>query len=438
MCMKCFMENPKSALRHLWAAIQLLRKSEGRFSDSEVLNIVPVYDAMLRLDFLAQKLVPFASSSFLQTSDLAMNESPFWNRQDPEFVGISPSDRIATERYRLIQLICAHNKLSRVIWGCWCPVAERPSRDELLGFYAEMQLWKANSPATFEGYDDSYFNFEAKELSDLEGLPVPPLPLHISSIEAALSIAMFNGYLGCAVAMICTTDQDPAARELECYNIVYKNMRIAAGLIEKHSKWRTIGNPYKPCDALSIGIALYLYHAGRRCFSSEWQKWTIGALRAIGREGLSNGYSNANALDIMCDLETRLKRGVSEGMMNASESPGLGALRERLVPLLMPRGEDDQCLAFYLRYGSNDFDADENAIRIVARATWIEDVRGQMEDLKIDIYESVIEGEPLVQDRPQALDLFNHWRETVEHGWHGYLAPDVGQGLLQEQEAMSR
>ncbi|KUJ14113.1 uncharacterized protein LY89DRAFT_651193 [Mollisia scopiformis] len=432
---ECFMENPKASFRHLWAAIQLLRKSEGRLSNSEVLNMVPVYDAMLRLDFLAQKLVPYARSSFLKTADLAINESPFWNRQDPEFVGVDPADRIATERYRLIQLICAHNKLSRIIWGCWCPVGERPSREELMGFYSEMQLWKANSPATFEGYDDSYFSYEAKEFSDLQGLPIPPPPLHLRSVEAALSIGMFNGYLGCAIAMICTTDEDPVARELENYNLVYKNMRIAAALIEKHADWRSPKNPYKPCDAISLGISLYLYHGARRCFSLAWQKWTILALRMIGREGLSNGFTNANTLEVMCDLETRMKRGTSRGLlMDVDENSGLGSIRERLAPLLMPRGEDDQMLAFYLRFGNEEADGDEGAVQVVARATWTETFGGQMEDLKLDIYESAVEEQAALHDRPQAYELFSTWRQAVEQGWHGYLSPDVENRLVKQED----
>ena len=36
------MENPKSAFRHLWAAIQLFRQIEDRFVDDDLSNLVPI------------------------------------------------------------------------------------------------------------------------------------------------------------------------------------------------------------------------------------------------------------------------------------------------------------------------------------------------------------------------------------------------------------
>ena len=415
------MDNPKGAFRHLWAAIQLLRRSEKRLSNKEVSNMVPVYDAMLRLDFLAQKLVPYACSSFLRCSDRAIMESPFWNRPSPEYSGISQSDSVAAERYRLIQLICAHNKLSRVVWGCWCPTSERPSRDELMGFYAEMLLWKANSPATFASCD-GLNSIKVLNSTAIVSLPMPPPACYFLSSEAALNIAMYNGYLGCALAMIGTTDQDPAARELEAFYLVYQNFCIAAGLIEKHERF---GSPYKPCDAISMGISIFLYHGARRCYSRAWQKWTIGALRSIGREGLSNGFTSANTLEIMCQLEAEMHHG--------EEGSCLGPIRERLIPLLLPRGDDDQLLAFYLRYGNTEVDGDERAMQVVARATWKQEVNGTLKSLKLDVYERAIAGESYLPDRPQALELFSSWRQEVEKGWYGYLATEIQEGFLQKQ-----
>jgi hypothetical protein len=170
--------------------------------------MVPVYDSMLNLDFLAQQLVPYASSSFLRCSNVAMMVSPFWNRPSPKFSEISQPDCIATEYYRLIQLLSGHNKFKRVFWGCWCRTSERPSRDELMGFYSEMLLWKANSPATFTSCD-GLDAIKALDFTAVERLPMPPPALHFSSSRAAQTVAMYNGYLGSALEMISTTDQDP-------------------------------------------------------------------------------------------------------------------------------------------------------------------------------------------------------------------------------------
>jgi hypothetical protein len=425
--MQCFMENAKGALHHLWAAIKLLRESERELSDEEVTNMVPLYDAMIRLDFLAQKLVPYACSSFLRCSDIALMESPFWNRPSPEFSSLS-SDSIAAERYLLIQLICAHNKLSRVVWGCWCPTDERPTRQELMGFYSEMLLWKATSPATLAAWEVLDRNMQLIDFTDLEALPIPPPPYYFTDSETAMNVAMYNGYLGCALAMINTTDENTAARELEMFKLVYQNFCIAAGLIESQNVKET-GVPYKPCDAISMGISTYLFHGARRCFSVAWQKWSIAALRSIGREGLSNGFTSANTLEIICQLQARMNHNKLK-----QESSYLGPICDRLIPLLVPRGEDSQNLAFFLRYGSTDeADGDEQLMQVVARAMWQQDIRGQMMGLKLVVYDSAIDGNPSFLDRPKAEELFSSWRNAVEQGWHGFLEKDIQEGFLQRE-----
>ena len=424
------MENQKGAFRHLWAAIQFFRRSEKLLPKPEVSDMVPIYDAMLRLDFLAQKLVPYARSSFLRCSDQAFMERPFWNRPSLECAGISQSDRIAAERSRLIQLICAHNKLSRVIWGCWCPTSERPSREELMGFYSEMLLWKENSPATFAscpGLD----TVEALDLTTIDSFPIPPPACHFLSNEAALNIATYNAYLGCAVAMITTTDQDPVTRELEAFKLVYQNLCIVAGLIESHDEGS--GSPYKSCDAVSMGISLLLYHGTRRCFSLAWQEWTITALRSIGREGLCNGFTLANTLETLCQLEAEMRYHNLKQLRNAGVESELGPIRDRLIPLLMPQGDSDEFVAFYLRYGHTEADRDERAIQVVTRATWEEDMTGTRSSLKLDVYESAIAGDSYLPHRPQDLDLYCPWRQAVEKGWHGYLTAEAQEVFLKQE-----
>lgn len=416
------MENPTGALRHLWAAIQVLRRSEDSLSEVEMSNMVPLYDAMIRLDFLAQKLVPYSSSSFLRCPDQAMMVAPYWNRASLEFSGMTRSDRVATERYRLIQLICGHNKLSRVVWGSWCPVSQRPSREECLGFYSEIQLWRANSPATFESCD-ALDTLEATNLIPMESRSIPPPVCEFPSHETALNIAMYNAYLGCAVAMISATDEDPAARDLEAFNLAYQTLCIAAGLIERKKYHEQSINSYKPCDSVSIGMSIFIFQCACRCFSLAWRNWTIEALRSIGREGLSNGFTWANTIEIMGQLET----GNANQLPDAALQSALGSLRYRIIPLLMPRGEDDQHVAFYFRERP---DSDGDIVHLSAKATWTENFDGSIHSLKLGVYDPVLSGFPIQPEKPQALDLFSTWRQAVEHGWHGYLGTHVQEGFL--------
>lgn len=287
-----------------------------------------------------------------------------------------------------------------------------------------MQLWKANSPATFARCDGLDI-IEAFDSMDLSQRPIPPPACQLLSNEMALSIVMYNAYMGCALAMITTTDEDPTSRELEAFNLVYQSLCLAAGLIDR----QTSSSPYKPCDALSAGISIYLYHGVRRSFSLVWQQWTIGALRAVGREGLSNGFTNANAVEVMCQLEAKMQRS---HQVLPGQSP-LGHIRDRLIPLLLPRSDDDRGLAFYLRYGNLEIDGDEKAIQAVAKATWKQDSNGVMGSVTLEVYEESIEGYPHPPIRPNATQMFISWRQEVEKGWHGYLAMDVEEGCLQRK-----
>ncbi|KAG4444034.1 hypothetical protein IFR05_000494 [Cadophora sp. M221] len=426
---ECFMENPKGAFGHLWAAIQLMRSSEERLSEVDVANMVPVYDSMLRLDFLAQKFIPYASSSFLRFSDRAIMERPFWNRPAVEYSGMTSNDHIASEGFRQIQIICAHNTFSRVVWGCWSPVSERPNRAELVGFYDEMQLWKANSPGTFQSCRELDI-IQALDPKDVAKYPIPPPVCRFSCNDAALNFTTGNCYLGCAVAMISTTDPDPEPRELEALNLVYQTLCVGAGLVGGDNA--NSAKPYKPCDAVNMGISTLLYHSARRCYSVAWQQWIIDTLRDIGHEGLSNGFAMANTLDMMCQLQAKMNRNHPERLgLNAY----LGPLKSRLIPLLMPVSEGGDVLAFYLRFGSTELDNDEDAVQVVAKASWKQDAQGLMNDVNVGVYDSVISDDTDLPLRPHAFDLFDSWRQAVNGGWHGYLSTNVREGFAEFQEA---
>ena len=417
------MESSKPAFRHLYAAIQFLRHSEPQLSPPDLINMVPIYDVILRFDFLAVKLVPYASSSFSRCPTLAYRELPSWSRQPNDF---SPSFRqedlrlfpnsstITTERHRLIQLVSGHNKFSRVIWGPWYPTSERPSRDELMGFHYDMLLWKASSPQTFASCVSDLDSQRASTIEEVDLLPMPPQPLSFTSAEAAVNIVMYNGFLGCALAMLSTTDPDPLVREIESFNSVYQNLRICSGLLYKCEGQETDEYAYRPCDSLDMGISMFLYHGARRSFSTDWQEWTITALHSIGREGLSNAHAFANTLEIMAPLESVSPQNIlSKNSMSATKSP-LGHICDRLIPVVIPKGEEGGYLAYFLRYGATEEDNDESLIRIVGLASWRQDDEGNVLGLGIDPAVRGITS----QDEQGNMHTIEAWREKVEVGWH--------------------
>ena len=304
-------------------------------------------------------------------------------------------------------------------------MSQRPSREECLGFHSEIKLWKTNSPVTFARCE-ALNTLEAYDSMPMELRPIPPPAVEFQSNETALNIAMYNAYLGCAVAMISATEEDPTAWDYEAFNLSYQTLCIAAGLIERQKYHERSINPYKPCDAVSIGISIFIFQGACRCFSLAWRNWTVDALRVIGREGLSNGFTWANTIEIMSKLET----GNADQICDAAVYSALGSLRYRLIPLLMPRGDDDKHVAFYFRERPEP-EVAENYVHVSAKAIWTEDILdGSVDSVKLEVYDPVLSGFPILPNKPEALELLSSWRQLVQNGWHGYLGTDVEGGCL--------
>jgi hypothetical protein len=299
-----------------------------------------------------------------------------------------------------------------------------------MGFYAEMLLWKANSPAIF-ACCDGLDAIKALDFTAMERLPMPPPALYFSSSRAAQAVAIYNGYLGSALEMISRTDQDPDTRDLENFHLVYQNLCIAAGLLEKHQQ--KSGSVQQTSNAISTGLSMMLYHGARRCFSLTWQKWAISALRANGGDGFYNAFTAANTLDIMALLEVMTHDSNAKKMFNVGKVSYLGPIHDRIIPVLMPRSDeclaDNEVVAFYLQYGHTELDGDQRVIQVVARITWKQDAAGTMTGRKLDVYDSpLVAGDFRLPDWPEVLELFHCWRQAVGNGWHGFLETGARDG----------
>jgi hypothetical protein len=267
-------------------------------------------------------------------------------------------------------------------------------------------------------------NLNQQKISDLEALPIPPQPFNFPSTEAALNVAMYNSFLGCVVSIICFLIDDVTFQELEAFNPAYQNLPITAELMERHDKCRESGDPYKTCDAVRMGISIFLFHGVRKCFSSAWQKWSVFALRSIGREGLSNGFTSVNTIEVIYQLEDMTRKRRLGGLNELRKTSSLGSMRNRLIPLLMPRSDDGDILVFYLRYRQTESDD----VQIFARAAWKQGLGGSMQDLNLNIYDSANVRDRNPFDVPQLVELSQYWRQAVEKGWHGYLETNIQEG----------
>jgi hypothetical protein len=251
-------------------------------------------------------------------------------------------------------------------------------------------------------------------------LPIPPQALIFSSNRAAISVTLFNTYLGCVLSRIATTDENPAAQESEAFYLTYQTLCISEGLLGQNKE---PSETYSPYDDIGSGISSSLYRGAQFCFSRTWQRWIIAALRSLGHKGLYGGHVLANTLEIATSLGAASHHQFTDDESNDSSDFYLGPIHNRLVPVLMPRGENDYFLAYFLRYDTTKGveEADDTNSRIIATATWRQELSGVMQDLNIKMNNSTIAKDLSLLENQKDIDFLFNLQRAVEKGWHGYI-----------------
>ena len=362
----------------------------------------------MSLDFQAQVLVPYAQTSIQDiTRKRLIEDTPPSNlKEEVESVVQPPSEVSETkcsERDDLLRLISSFNKSDRIIWGPWYGSAGVSESSRILQFQEDLKAWKARSTRTFASFvsvDDtpsppSGPPSELSELSDGtppadEQYPLPPAALHFTSSEAAMNVATYNTYMSCTSSLLYHAGVDPPRYKSAMSYYVYANLRIAEYLYPPPGSENT--HTRKLVDHALLPL---LYWGGRRAIPEPWRQWTIAKLKQIGPQGLYPGHTFANVLDIMSQVKAHFQ---------ASFPNGAGHFD--MVPLLVTVGADSPVLeSVYL----HEFEEDD--FRIVARATWVQDCKGDRTeediDYKCEAYKDVNSRVP--------------WRQKVEGGWHSLL-----------------
>ncbi|KAG8533072.1 uncharacterized protein KY384_001855 [Bacidia gigantensis] len=424
---ECCMGNARLAFQHLWAAVQLLGASSATAKDP---HLLPLRETIMRLDFVAQNIVPYARSSFFRTFSFrpALMETPFYSNTNLEIEGLGTilgPDLMMNQRLSLWRLIAAHNHMDKIVWSSFYGANEQPGRDQLLSFRDELLLWRQGATETFVGYTDTIplpiddANSVFVTTAILDSLPIPPEPLILPTPVVAITIAYYNLYRACTLAMLAANETVASVRdalEFETFILTYDNLRLTAGLLEAPcSHWNTLDPVSKGgatfCTKLDPSISIPLFLGGRRSFNALWLEYSIATLHSIGRAGLCDGQALANCLKIMRSLDAQSPvPGFDGPMQNVPLSP-LGFLSERTIPLLMPNLVDDEMAeAYYLRHG-------RNFSGVVAKARWQKVEEGTPDGLRVEKYDERGGNEG---------DVLREWKRSLEAGWHTYV--HAGQG----------
>ncbi|CAD6580430.1 MAG: hypothetical protein ASARMPRED_000216 [Alectoria sarmentosa] len=402
---ECFIGGSVGLFRNLWAAIQVFEAHIRNQSHLDGHQIQSLLRSIVSLDFQAQVLVPYAQTSIQGSTRerLIESASPCNIKNEEERVVQLPSEvsgTVCSERDELLRLISSFNKSDRIIWGPWYGSAGVSDSSRILGFQKDLRAWKARSTQTFSSFvksDDtpSPPPCPSSELSDKtrppdDQFPLPPTPLPFTSSEAAMNVATYNTYMACTSSLLYHAGVDSVRYKSAMYYYVYANLRIAEFLYpppdRENSHLRKL---------VAHALLPLLYWGGRRAIPETWRKWTIAKLKQIGPQGLYPGHTFANVLEIMSLVKVHFLAGFPNGVGHFD-----------MVPLLVTVGADTPNLeAVYLHeYAPEDF-------RIVARATWVQDGKGNRmkEDInyECDAYKDVNTRVP--------------WRQKVEGGWHSLL-----------------
>ncbi|KAL6835767.1 hypothetical protein J3E69DRAFT_319457 [Trichoderma sp. SZMC 28015] len=368
---ECIMNRIKPAALHLKAAGQLLGPSPSPDLSSYPAGYEALHATIAKLDFLAQSIVPYSQPS-LQKDPL----------DDCSYTGVPDSfskgsiyRSISSERVELVQTISRFNHLDNIIWGPWSSKSSRPTSEALSRFQMDLLYWRANSPLTFDGCSESLAILPDCGES-LDELPIPPEPLFFKSNYSALSAALYNNYMACSFSML-SSGHDLDRNALCAFHYVYQNMRIAEGLA---------ATTLQENENIDINISLLLYLGFRRCYSREWQTWTIQKLRQCGQQGLLDGSAFANTLENIYHLQLRAELQSNYAIKPTYNTTGV--LHSRILPLIQPKDESDRWVAYYLR-PTDSLDHEDITLCIIARATWKQDKRGNMTSVQFDFYDDL-------------------------------------------------
>ena len=438
------MGNARIAFQHLWASIQLLKAT---LASESVSCPLPLRETIIRMDFLAQSVVPYARSSFFRTFAFQspLMERPFYSCTAFDWEVLHDGltlDPVSIQRLILLRLIAAHNDMDKIVWSSFYGNLEQPRRDRLLSFRAELLLWRQGATETFACYEDiaplpaEFDPNTPVSVASLRVLPIPPAMLRLPSVETAVTIAYYNCYLACTLSMLASTESASDmrdARELEAFALTYNNLRLAAGVLDTLPEPSPdLPFPSSPsaswCTNLDPNITIPLFLGARRCFACPWLDWTISTLRKLGRTGLCNGHALANCLTILQQVDKQNTYSISDPLLDTQLSY-LGRLSDRTIPLLMPASlEDSMYEGFYLRHGGA-FSG------VLARAIWRQGLNVVAEDYKIYWFDgketthspAEASGQQCILARTN--DPLKGWKQSLEAGWHTFVkANEAGVG----------
>ena len=363
--MQCFVGNAVSAFRHLRAAKYYFDIAKSGLIEQNSTAVEPLGSCIVRLELVAQLFLPIPGISFLgETIGNTFND-----------IKLDGNDEMV-QILDLHRIIAHYQDVTRSILTPLSGNITRLDSVQVNEFQTELRQWRNVSSDLFEDCDEEPImpSLPSSSWASLDELPIPPRPQYFSSVETAITVALYNCFMAHTMWLLSITTNTSHPCETLAYLYVYQIIRIAEGLLYSNPDRKRDGERYFSSEALNIGLAPILYLSAQCCYSPAWQQWIVDKLRHIGREGMFNSEAFATCLSMLKSFQDTEKTNVLSENDDVwqSRSP-LGPPACRVIPTLLPDPDGSQFTGYYMRLPTgchNPSTFPKPSLEVVGRAQW--------------------------------------------------------------------
>lgn len=311
---------------------------------------------------------------------LPVEHFPFFANEIAVAVSNGPNaiSRSRTELHDLLGFISAFPTINRAIWTPLSRTEDNLDSSTLASFRDELIHWQSMATTACQNKTD-FLLLDERVLSTL---PFPPQTKAVASVDAAITTALFNCYMGRISWLIAKINGEDEISKSIAYSYAYDNFRILESMRREADRTTLGGHEYVPCNAMKMGFIPILYLGATFSYNCSWQGWVAGKLPSLRHEGLYNAESFAKALELIAVFQPR--GGTALGSKSYQAEP---RNEPDIVPIMIPDTEGEFYTVYYARALRDRINNKSTPTMVLGRARWNKRSSTSFESLNIEFYD---------------------------------------------------
>lgn len=289
---------------------------------------------------------------------------------------------------RLLDLLAEHRLIITAIWSPLSNTENILNEKGLTEFRARLMQWKSKSG--YKNYDEDSILIEPQlSESGIATLPIPPDPLPVRDMEAALAAATFHSCMA-RVTQILSKKAYPQSSEVLAHLHVYHFLQIIEACCPEESNTEFNQRLYHKCNAIKIGLVPLLFLAAQNCREPLWLQYMIKKLRSIGEESIYKGEIYADALDFLHLFQRQADRvpPIPSAYTIDSQHNNATSSGSYLVPVVIPGPEEKEVVAYYVRALPATLQESEPTSQIIGKANWLRSTENFSKNVSIEFFDA--------------------------------------------------